>query len=52
MKKSKLKIIKIGGNIIENEGQLDTFLKILQPLKVLKFWSMVAVNRLPSWRIN
>jgi len=36
MKKSKLKIIKIGGNIIENEGQLNTFLKNFAAIEGLK----------------
>ncbi len=36
MKKSKLKIIKIGGNIIENEDQLAGFLKDFAALEGLK----------------
>lgn len=36
MKKSKLKIIKIGGNIIENEDQLAKFLKDFAAIEGLK----------------
>ncbi len=39
-----LKIIKIGGNIIDNDDALASFIKDFSTIKVLKFWFMVEEN--------
>jgi len=42
--KLKLSIVKIGGNIIEDQESLSQFLKLFEQLEGKKFWFMVAAN--------
>lgn len=39
-----LKVIKIGGNIIDNEQALDAFIEAFSKIEGQRFWCMEAAN--------
>ena len=51
-KKNTLKIVKIGGNVIDNPQALTSFLTTFSSLKDLKFWCMAVGNRPQPWQEN
>ena len=47
-KMKKLKVIKIGGNIIDNEVMLNNFLQKFAQLDDPKFW----FTEVETWQVN
>ena len=49
---NKLYIIKIGGNVLDDEPSLKKFLKDFAPYKLQKFSFTEAEKLQPSWATN